>query len=271
MVSIFHPSDLSEAGANAFRHALRLAVGEGNKLTIMHVHGKGEKARGWKHYPHVRETLATWGLGAGHATAGISVRKVEAEGGSVAGALSHHISRHQTDLVVMASEGRDGLSGLFRESVAHRVVARSKTPALLLPKRCRGFVAPDGTVELDTILVAVAPEPDPQVAVDAAWRLARMAQARPDRFAVMHVGARPVAVALPDMPGATNEAIAGEPVSAILGAAAAIGARLIVMTAEGRIGLAEKFTGSTTERVCARAECPVLILPAPDYGNAPAA
>lgn len=270
MVSIFHASDLTEAGAHAFRHALRLAVGDGNKLTIMHVHGKGEKAKGWKHYPHVRETLDRWGLTREHATAGTAVRKVEAEGNSISGALSHHISRHQTDLVVMASEGREGLAGFLKQSVAHRVVQKSKTPALVLPNGCKGFIAEDGSITLDSVLVAVARKPDPQLAVDAAAWLARLAGAQLRRFTAVHVGPKPVAVALPQIAGASSEAMPGEPVSAILRAASIIGAGLIVMTTEGRKGFRENFTGSTTEQVCAKADCPVLILPAPDYRTAPA-
>lgn len=270
MVSIFHASDLSDAGAVAFRHALRLAVGDGNKLTIMHVHGRGEKAKGWKNYPQVRETLDAWGMTREHATAGMAVRKVEAEGNSVSRALAHHIDRHKTDLLVMASEGRDGLAGFLKQSIAHQVVRKAKIPALLLPKGNEGFVGPDGAIDLKSVVVAVARKPDPQLAVDAAAWLVRLTDSTLRRFTVIHAGRKPIDVALPHFPGASSEAVPGEPVEAVLQAASTLGAGLIVMTTEGRKTFADNFTGSTTEQVCAQAKCPVLILPAPDYRTAPA-
>ena len=59
--SIFLPTDFSQDSRAAFAHALRFAVGEKAKLSIVHVRGKGE-ALDWEEFPHVRETLERWGL-----------------------------------------------------------------------------------------------------------------------------------------------------------------------------------------------------------------
>jgi hypothetical protein len=83
LVAIAHPTDFSEASAEAFAHALRLALEFRCRLDLLHVRsGDGE----WSSFPHVRETLARWELlpaDVDHAQIqeklGIEVRKIEIE------------------------------------------------------------------------------------------------------------------------------------------------------------------------------------------------
>ena len=59
LVAIAHPTDFSEASAEAFAHALRLALEFRCRLDLLHVRS-GD--REWSSFPHVRETLARWEL-----------------------------------------------------------------------------------------------------------------------------------------------------------------------------------------------------------------
>ncbi len=59
--TIVHPTDFSEASAEAFAHALRIALAEKPTLTLLHVAEADEDSE-WTKFPHVRETLARWGL-----------------------------------------------------------------------------------------------------------------------------------------------------------------------------------------------------------------
>jgi len=69
--SIVHPTDFSDASADAFAHALRIALTAKAKLYILHV-AMAPADEDWMSCPHVRETLARWGiLDAGEPTAAI--------------------------------------------------------------------------------------------------------------------------------------------------------------------------------------------------------
>jgi hypothetical protein len=59
--SIVHPTDFSEASAGAFAHALRIALSAKAMLTLLHV-AHAHAAEEWTSFPHVRQTLAAWGL-----------------------------------------------------------------------------------------------------------------------------------------------------------------------------------------------------------------
>ena len=59
--SILHPTDFSERSADAFVHALRIAIAAKATLTIVHVASDPDQQE-WASFPHVRETLANWGL-----------------------------------------------------------------------------------------------------------------------------------------------------------------------------------------------------------------
>ena len=57
--SIVHPTDFSDASADAFAHALRIALTAKAKLYILHV-AMSPADEDWMSFPHVRETLARW-------------------------------------------------------------------------------------------------------------------------------------------------------------------------------------------------------------------
>src|ERR1700690_3010082 len=59
--AVAHPTDFSQTSAQAFAHALRIALTAKCPLFIMHVSDNATKDD-WASYPHVRHTLAQWGL-----------------------------------------------------------------------------------------------------------------------------------------------------------------------------------------------------------------
>ena len=59
--SILHPTDFSESSADAFVHARRIAIAAKATLTNVHVASDPDQQE-WASFPHVRETLANWGL-----------------------------------------------------------------------------------------------------------------------------------------------------------------------------------------------------------------
>ena len=58
--SIVHPTDFSDLSADAFVHALRIALAAKTKLYLLHVE-TGHESKWWS-LPHVRYTLALWKL-----------------------------------------------------------------------------------------------------------------------------------------------------------------------------------------------------------------
>jgi hypothetical protein len=58
--TIAHATDFSELSADAFAHALRMAVASKSHLYVLHVRDAGS-AEAWASFPHARELLARWG------------------------------------------------------------------------------------------------------------------------------------------------------------------------------------------------------------------
>ena len=59
--SILHPTDFSLASDYALAHALRLAVANKARLTILLVH-QGSSSKEWTQFAGVRTLLARWGM-----------------------------------------------------------------------------------------------------------------------------------------------------------------------------------------------------------------
>lgn len=269
--SIVHPTDFSEVSAGAFTHALRIAIAAKAALTILHV-ATDRATNDWASFPHVRRTLAQWGMmeenestDAIQEKLGVLVRKVEMEPQAPADGIHHFLQLHAADLIVLSTEGRQGVARWMHGSVAETLARTTRTPTLFVPARARGFVdAARGEVHLRHVLIPVDREPAPAAAVatimDFAHRLAGIeAEER-----LVHVGGdapqverrtaanRPVPV----------ESRSGEVVSSIVDAANEWMADLIGMPTAGHHGFLDALRGSTTERVLRQAPCPLLAVPA---------
>ncbi len=269
---VVHPTDLSPASERAFAHALAIALIRRARFIILHV--AADDRPDWGEFPAVRGTLQRWGLlgsdsprSALFERFGVRVTKRTISGSSPARAVVDYLDEAPADLLVVATEGRDGAARWLHGSVAEVMARRSKTMTLFVPAHAeRSFVSlNDGTLTLNNVLIPVDHTPDASAAVEFARRMAAIGGDGKATISLLHVGAET------DMPRVRAEDGArwtfermrreGEPVAEILAAAELVGADLIVMPTAGRT-VFEVLRGSTTERVLRQARCPLLAVPA---------
>ncbi len=263
--AIAHPTDFSEASAEAFAHALRLALEFRCRLDLLHVRTSAHAE--WASFPNVHETLARWGLletGAASAKVeeklGVRVRKVEIKHPDLLQGVSEFLISHRPDLIVMATHGAQGLRRLLSDSVAEEIAQRTHVPAMFFGPNARPFVdAKTGRLHLKNALFPVGSHPSPKRALlflDHLFGKLDVAQ----RF--VHAGETPFELAGPGGEPLKVGILQGPVVEAILLAANTFLADLIVMPTAGHHGFLDALRGSTTEQVLHRAPCPVLALPA---------
>lgn len=134
--NILAPVDFSSPSLNAVEYAIQLANGLGCKLTVMHVLepvcydldcGLGlieEEARKrdyWnRQLTELKHLITSFGLSV----------DVEISGGIPSDAILAGVLRHQSDLVVMGTHGRRGMSEGRFGSVAEAVLRRAICPVL---------------------------------------------------------------------------------------------------------------------------------------------
>jgi nucleotide-binding universal stress UspA family protein len=272
--SVIHPSDLRRGSEPAFAHALRIATAteRGVELKIIHAASSLSGQR-FEDFPAVRATLERWGLlprGSAREdvfrTLGIEVNRVQARGTRVVSAVREYLVTHPADLVVLSTEGREGVPRWIQRSVAERLSRDSRAMTLFVPHAARGFVSlEDGSIDLRRVVVAAAHDPSARAAVQAAADFARALA--PDRVSLSLLYAGPAASAPvlnpPEDPRLEWSALAreGPAVEVILREAEATQANLIVMATRGHDDFLDALRGSTTERVLRGAECPVLAVP----------
>jgi len=267
--SVIHPTDFSDLSLNAFAHALKISLAAKCKLYIVHI-AERSSADGWEAFPRVRETLARWGLADAKASTavmfeklGVEIVKVEITAEDPAGGLWHFFARHPSDLLVLATRGREGLPRWVRPSIAEAMARRARTQTLFIPPHARGFVDQEaGAIALKRVLVPVDHTPPAGPALDAIQRFCRELGAQPS-IRVLHVGAEAPVLSRSDDPAdiIAVELRAGNVVDAILQTAVEIKANLIGMATAGHQGMLDALRGSTTERVLRQAPSPVLAIP----------
>ena len=268
--SIVHPTDFSEASAEAFAHALRIAIAAKGTLTILHV-AADPSLDEWSSFPHVRQTLAAWGLMKGtestaeiQAKTGVKVVKVAMMPQSPIDAILGFLGKHPADLMVLATEARQGVARWLHGSVAEQLARHAKAPTLFVSANARGFVDPArGEVHLRHVLIPVDHEPKPAKAIAAITGFARLMAGVDAEPRLLHVGKEPPKVerhAEPNrpLPVALRH---GDVLDAILDVANDWPADLIGMATAGHHGFLDALRGSTTERALRRAPCPVLAVP----------
>ncbi len=269
MRAIAHPTDFSAASAAAFAHALRMALHFKCPLYILHVSTDAE-VDDWSAFPHVRQTLAHWGLmNAQESPAAIAeklgVKVIKAEMmpmGTVHGIL-HFLHDHPADLIVLATDGREGLARLRHPSEAEALARAARTATLFVPAKARHFVDPiGGKLHLHRVLIPVDHAPPAGGAVRSILDFVQALAGDAAEARLLHVGdeapqlAHAVGRVLPVTPAR------GDVVEAIAKAADDWSADLIGMPTAGRHGFLDALRGSTTERVLRQAPCPLLAVPA---------
>jgi len=271
--SVLHPTDFSAASDTAFAHALAIAVVGRAQFTMMHVgHGTASE-RPWGEFPQVRETLARWGLLNPDSAPedvfvqlGMAVQKVEAHDLNPVQAIVEYAERHAPDLLVLATEGREGLPRWLKPSVAESLARRSRVVTLFVPQGSEGFVPLDtANINLKRILIPIDEQPDATAAIELAARWGEVLS-KDAEITLLHLG--------PSIKAIEHYAPYGEPegwslihrtgdiVDGIVQAARSERADLIVMPTSGHEGFLDMLRGSISEQVLRRAPCPVLAVPA---------
>ena len=264
--SVFHPSDFSVASENAFAHALAISLIRQTKLTILHAGGSEDA---WQNFPAVRGTLERWGVlepgsprSAVFEDLALRVKKVAVRGRDPVKATLHYLEQHPTDLIVLATEGREGLQRWLQPSVAERIALKSRTNTLFVPNSARGFVSVQtGEITLQRILVPVDYHPSPLPAIEYAVRAAQVT-GKPTEIVLFHVGdtARMPALNVPKVPNVKwkTRTAEGDVVEAIARATEEAAADLVIMTTAGHEGFLDALRGSVTQQVVRRTPCPLL-------------
>ncbi len=271
--SVLFPSDFSPDSETAFAHALAIALLRKTRLTLLHV-GSGDGPQDdWRRFPGVRSTLERWGVlepGSERAAVmdqlSVDVTKVGMRGGSPRRATLEFLERHPADLLVLATEGREGLQRWRRPSVAEGLARSAKALTLFVPKGGRGFVAAEsGELLLRRILVAADRHPDPHAALVYAARAGVVLGEPTVEIGVVHVGEEPLRVDPPQVEGVSWKSLqrSGDVVEEIGRAAEEHGADLVVMATHGHDGVLDVLRGSVTEQVMRRSDVPLLAVPAP--------
>lgn len=271
--SILFPTDFSPGSETAFAHALRLAIRHKARLTLLHAGGQRGQPD-WQQFPGVRQMLERWKLLEPGATRsavlgelGVQVEKVSIRGKGVVDGILAYMHDHMTDMLVLATAGREGLDRFMQGSVAEPLARDAVVTTLFVPNGARGCVAEsDGSVTLDRVLVPVARKPSPEPAIDAAMNAIDGYGSESSTITLFHVGSPNGAPDL-NLPSDNRwkielETRPGDAAHEIVMAADDFMVNLVVMATEGRRGFMDALTGSTTERVIRRSPCPVLAVPA---------
>lgn len=271
--SVVHATDFSAAGDRAFAHALGVALLVRASLTILHV--TSDHSGDWRGFPAVRKTLERWKLldpGSAQEDVldklGVAVRKIAIESRFPAAAIAQHLENEPADLLVVATEGREGVARWLHGSVAEAMARWSRTMTLFVPVEAQRDVVAlsDGNLRLENVLIPVDRTPDPSAALEFARRAAMIASDSQATITLLNVGDGQALSSLRtrDGPQWKFERMQreGEPVDEIVAAAELVDADLIVMPTEGRHGVFDALRGSTTERVLRRVRCPLLAVPA---------
>jgi nucleotide-binding universal stress UspA family protein len=258
-------TDFSEPSDEAFAHALALALAYKHHFYLLHVKNPGREPV-WSSFPQVWETLARWGVidadaaqSEVEAKLGIKVAKVKIESEDIPGGILDFILKHPTNVIVMATRGREGLNRLLYGSKAEEIFHRTQVlPAIFIGPEARGFVdKSNGQIRLERILIPVAHSPSRSLTnVVAPLGISSAA------FQFMHVGdSEPKIIGVSGQPLSAVQVVQGPVEETILRIAQECNADMIAMPTAGHDGFLDALRGSTTERVLRRAPCPVLAIP----------
>src|SRR5262244_1924562 len=244
--SIVHPTDFSDLSAAAFAHALRIALAARSKLHLLHV-SQYDTAEALA-FPHARRLLAQWGLSDEDdppwmiaSKLGIEVDNISIKLQEPTQAIVDFLSEHGSDLVVLATHGRDGVAHWLQGSVAEAVFRRSAIPTLFIAPGARGFVDQvSGDVKLRRALVPVDFSPPAELTIEVVRRFGRALTGHHIGVDLLHVGekaprVRTFSASAPALPPVML--CSGPVVDAIVEAALEFEADIIAMPTAGHHGV----------------------------------
>lgn len=266
-------TDFSAASERAFFHALALTVRSEARLTLLHTRSDTSESVPWDQFPGVRETLTKWQMlpadtprSAVGEKLNIGITKMVMRDDDPRQGIADYLRRHPVELLIMATEGRNGLARFFDASVAESVCHRTRSRTLLLPKSGQGFIdIEDGSSSLKRVLCAFDPDQDmrPNIAFLNHW-LPMMATQRVE-VTLLHSDADPAVetIVLADSDGVhwQRSAGTGDAAKRLLDAVGEDPPDLLVVNTEPRLGLRGRMHGSRLDRLLKAKGCPVLTLP----------
>ena len=268
--TIVHPTDFSDVSVDAFVHALRMSLATRSKLYLVHV-AESEYHNWQDGFPHVRDTLVQWQLlnandppAAVGEKLGIKVAKIGLQRQDPLRGLLRFLDEHPSDLIVLATHGRDGVAHWLHGSIAEELARTAQLPTLFVPPTAHGFVdQANGKLHLSRVLVPIDHSPPAAEALGIIREFIWPMNEEGATIELMHVGGTGPLIRL----GADGAIVpvalqTGDVVSTILKAADMQQANLIAMPTAGHHGFLDAVRGSTTERVLRHAPCPVLAVPA---------
>ena len=104
-------------------------------------------------------------------------------------AILNFLEGHPSDVIVLATHGREGLPRWLHGSVAEPIARAAESTTLFIRQGARGFVTPDnGAIQLRRVLIPVDRQPRPTYALRAAWDIVRMLGAQGTILQLLHVG-----------------------------------------------------------------------------------
>jgi len=266
--TIVHPTDFSDLSAEAFAHALRIALVTKSKLYLVHI-AESENPGEYDGFPHVRQTLQQWRILKANEPAaevakklGITVAKIGLLQQDPLRGLLSFLDQHPTDLIVAATHGSDGIAHWLEGSIAEKLSRTARVPTLFMPPTACGFVEQsNGKLHLSRVLVPVDHAPPASDALQTIEDFTGLMNPEGATIELMHVGeTEPKIRRAADGSNVPVTRQAGDVVSVILQAAEQ--ADLIAMPTAGHHGFLDAMHGSVTERVLRHAPCPVLAVPA---------
>jgi len=192
--TIVHPTDFSDTSAVAFAHALRIALTMRGLLYLVHI-AESESPDEYDGFPHVRHVLAQWGLmnegdpPEAVGKLGIKVAKIGLKPHDPFRALLHFLNGHPSDLIVLATHGRDGIAHWLHGSIAEELSRAAKLPTLFVPPTARGFVDQNtGKLYLSQVLVPVDHSPPPMEALGTIREFVQSMEEQDAKIELLHVG-----------------------------------------------------------------------------------
>lgn len=273
--SILHPTDFSAASERALAHALAVALFRKAELTILYVGKDHNEDYAWEQFPSITNILERWNLLEKGSRIedvfielGVSIKKAAISGITTTSAISDFLWSDPVDLVVLATEGRDGLSRWLKHSKAESIARKSKAISLFVPADGKSFIQlEDGDLSLKSILIPVDQQLSPKAAVTFATRAAEKLTVDDEQaeITLLHIGddTKTLDLDLPEGPSWNfrKEIRSGNPVEEIISAANEFSSDAIIMTTAGHEGIFDALRGSTTEQVLRKTNCPLLAVP----------
>jgi nucleotide-binding universal stress UspA family protein len=225
----------------------------------------------------------------------LKVEKIKAEPivlyGTAADKILDFTAEQETDLIIMTTHGRSGITRWWMGSVAEKVISEAAAPVLLIRSKRRTISAAEKTGSFHKILAPLDGSDIGEVALPYAEAVAANSRATIDLVQVISppgtveanlLGGpdwRKFVTAMRDagedylknvadrLSGknikVSYEVLTGDPADKIVEYAAAKGASLIAMSTHGRTGLARWVLGSVADKVLHEARIPILLVRSP--------